>query len=249
MNNSNNTQDLNNNSNNSQDNIDKNGDIINVVRYDKIRKRKIFSANHIFSNSKNNYIQQERQKKIEIAKIELEKKNKRLQPLRSNLNHLHLNITNMKHIPKTLKLAYLGLKQYNLPDQVCKNIIKNNILLPSSIIIYNLFYNYVFPYKFAFAIEIAKKNKYIPSLMKEFINKFYTPYLKSENLSIPEDKFVQLQCKNIIDIPHNIKNKRMLERFLHKEPEYAIDFIGIIFKYNSLTKLQLQHIFMDNNED
>ena len=41
----------------------------------------------------------------------------------------------------------------------------------------------------------------------------------------------------------------MLERFLHKEPEYAIDFIGIIFKYNSLTKLQLQHIFMDNNED
>ena len=47
---------------------------IEVVRYDKIRKKKIFQANHIYGNSKYNYIKQEREKKIEILKIELEKK-------------------------------------------------------------------------------------------------------------------------------------------------------------------------------
>ena len=221
---------------------------IEVVRYDKIRKKKIFQANHIYGNNKYNYIEQEREKKREILKIELEKKNKRLEPVRKELKNLFENIANMKKIPNKIKLAHFGLKKLNLTDKACRKIIKYNILLPSCINIYNIFYNYVFPYKFALAIEIAKANKYVPSLIKEFINKFYTPYLINECLTIPEDKFVQLQCKNIIDIPHNIKNKRMLERFLIREPEYAIDFIGIIMKFNNLTKLKLQHVFMDNDD-
>ena len=221
---------------------------IEVVRYDKIRKKKIFQANHIYGNNKYNYIEQEREKKREILKIELEKKNKRLEPVRKELKNLFENIANMKKIPNKIKLAHFGLKKLNLTDKACRKIIKHNILLPSCITIYNIFYNYVFPYKFALAIEIAKANKYVPSLIKEFINKFYTPYLINERLSISEDKFVQLQCKSIIDIPHNIKNKRMLERFLIKEPEYAIDFVGIIMKFNNLNKLKLQHVFMDNDD-
>ena len=165
------------------------------------------------------------------------------------LKNLFENIANMKKIPDKIKLAHFGLKKLNLTDNTCKKIIKHNILLPSCISIYNIFYNYVFPYKFALAIEIAKANKYVPSLIKEFINKFYTPYLINECLTIPEDKFVEFQCKSIIDIPHNIKNKRMLERFLIREPEYAIDFIGIIMKFNNLNKLKLQHVFMDANND
>ena len=41
----------------------------------------------------------------------------------------------------------------------------------------------------------------------------------------------------------------MLERFLIKEPEYAIDFIGIIMKFNNLKKLRLEHVFMDAKND
>ena len=36
---------------------------IDVVRYDKVRNKKIFQANHIFGNNKHNYIEQEREKK------------------------------------------------------------------------------------------------------------------------------------------------------------------------------------------
>lgn len=224
-----------------------NKDKIEVVRYDKTRKKKIFQANHIYSNNRHNYIEQERKKKIKNAKIELEKKNIRLAPVRSELKNLFNNITNMSVIPNKIKLSYFGLKKNKLSDKVCKKIIKYNILLPSCVNIYNIFYNYIFPYKFALAIEIAKENNYVPSLIKEFINKFYTPYLIKEKLNIPEDKFIQLQCRNIIDEKHNIKNKRMLERFLIKEPEYAIDFIGIIMKFNNLKKLRLEHVFMDAN--
>lgn len=222
---------------------------IEIVRYDKVRKKKIFQANHIYSNKKNNYIQQERDKKIKNAKLEIEKKNKRLAPVRNELKNLFENITNMTKIPNKIKLAYFGLKKIKLSDKVCRKIIKHNILLPSCINIYNTFYNYIFPYKFAMAIEIADENKYIPSLIKEFINKFYAPYLIKEKLTIPEDKFIEIQCKNIIDVKHNIKNKRMLERFLIKEPEYAIDFIGIIMKFNNLKKLRLEHVFMDAKND
>jgi hypothetical protein len=41
----------------------------------------------------------------------------------------------------------------------------------------------------------------------------------------------------------------MLERFLLKEPEYAIDFIGIIMKFNNLQKLRLEHVFEDDIKD
>ena len=222
---------------------------IDVVRYDKVRNKKIFQANHIFGNNKHNYIEQEREKKKEKARKELEKKNIRLAPVRKEIKNLFENIANMSKIPNKIKLAYFGLKNKNFSDNVCKKIIKHNILLPSCITIYNTFYNYIFPYKFALAIEIAKNHNYLPSLIKEFINKFYTPYLKKEKLLIPEDKFVELQCKNIIDINHKIKNKRMLERFLLKEPEYAIDFIGIIMKFNNLQKLRLEHVFEDDIKD
>lgn len=225
-----------------------NKDKIEVVRYDKVRKKKIFQANHIYGNNKYNYIEQEREKRREIARIELEKKNKRLAPVRKEIKNLFENIANMSKIPFKIKLSYFGLKSKNFSNNVCKKIIKNNILLPSCNKIYNIFYNYVFPYKFACAIEIAKENNYVPSLIKEFINKFYTPYLINEKLNICEDEFIKIQSKNIIDIPHNIMNKRMLERFLIKEPEYTIDFIGIIMKFNNLKKLRLEHVFMDAND-
>ena len=213
----------------------------------KNRKRKKILLDDIYGNTDNNYIDNSRKDTYDIYIKLLEEKNKRLENIRNKLHKIH-DMTNMKFIPIKIRFAYIALNKNNCSDYVCIRIIKKKILLKSCIHIYNLFYNYVFPYKFAMALDISLQYNYQQFLIKEFIRDFYSNYLLNEKLiNIDVNDFITIQCKNIIGYNNNIKRKRDLEHFLHKKYEYAIDFIGIIFKYNKLSKLRLEHIFEDNN--
>jgi len=211
----------------------------------KKHKRKQIVIDDVYGKTDNNYIDNSRKEKQDLYLKLLKEKNNRLKPIRNELHKLH-DITNMKHIPIKIRFGYFVLKKHNICDILCIQIIKRNILLKSCINIYNIFYNYAFPLKFATSLDISIHHNYHLFLIKEFIRDFYSNYLLNENLD--EDKmndFIRIQCKNIIGYDANIKRKRDLEHFLHKNHQYAIDFIGIIFKFNKLSKLRLEHIFED----
>ena len=208
-------------------------------------KRKQIVIDDVYGKTDNNYINNSRKEKHDLYLKLLEEKNNRLKSIRSELYKLH-DITNMKHIPIKIRFGYIVLKKHNLCDFLCVKIIKKNILLKSCIHIYNLFYNYAFPKKFLIALDISIEHDYHLFLLKQFIRDFYSNYLLNENL---EDNmvndYIRIRCKNIIGFNANIKRKRDLEHFLHKNYKYATDFIGIIFKFNNLYKLRFEHIFED----